>query len=214
MTSESLRLQDGDDYISSGDIAQTVQQMGDYYSDYFADKEMIHAIVLMRGAMIFASDLVRAIDHPHILFDDTRPNSYRGINPRDSFTFLSDHEHSLAGHNLLVFEDILDGGRTLSRTTKRLADYCPASLAVATMFEKPEARKPGTELAGDDLQVGIPIANEFVVGYGLDWNERYRNLGHVSKVVESGPDFFEPKVSHDPAPNWLSATAAHQAPRP
>lgn len=193
----SLRLSDGEDYISSAEISSVVQEMGDYYTELYKDAEQVHAIVLMNGAQFFGADLIRAIRHPNILVDRMRPKSMDGTETTGKVQILEDPLFDFAGGHVLLIEDIIDKGLTLSKVTERLRNWNPASLAVASMLEKPEMRWPDTELDADDTQVGIRIANAFVVGYGLDWNEKYRHLPHITKAVETEPGVFAPLIADE-----------------
>ncbi len=198
MHSAPLRLTDETDFISSAEISRRVAELARHFTEYFKNADEVLAIVLMQGGMFFAADLVRAIDHPNIVIDTIRAKSYDGVESTDQVAIKYETDHHVTGKHVLLIEDILDKGTTLARLTKRLQEYKPATIAVVAMFEKPTARAKGTELTADDYQAGIQIADKFVLGYGLDWNGRYRHLPFVTTATEAAPGQFVPRFASEP----------------
>lgn len=145
--------------------------------------ERVHLIGVLKGACIFLSDLVREINLDSSI-DFIAVSSY-GKNKESSgqVRVLKDLDSSIEGLNVVLVEDILDTGLTLSYLLRVLEQRKPKSLRVAALLDKPSRRvKP---VKGD--YVGFTIPNEFVVGYGLDYAERYRNLKDVC-VLSLSPD--------------------------
>lgn len=178
-----LRLEH-ENHISAEEIAARVQEIGGYLTEKFGNEEIV-AITMMNGAKVFGTDLTRAIKNVNLLDDNMRVSSYESTSSKGEVQFHYDTSIDIRGRNILVIEDILDTGTTLSRVIPQLWERKPKSITLACMFEKPAKRKPGTEFNVDDLQVGMKIADKFILGYGLDWKDpdgisRYRNLPYVT----------------------------------
>ena len=184
MSTKKLRLSGKENYISAEDIAAKVKEIGDYMTNKFGNEEVV-AITMMNGAKVFATDLTRAIHNVNLLDDNMRVSSYRGSDSTGEVEYHYDTSIDIKGRHILVIEDILDTGSTLCKVIPQLWERNPKSITLACMFEKPSRRKPGTEFKVDDLQIGIQIADKFILGYGLDWKDqdgisRYRNLPFVT----------------------------------
>lgn len=137
--------------------------------------QRVHLIGVLKGACIFLSDLVREIDLETSI-DFIAVSSYgRGKQSSGQVRVLKDLDSSIEGLNVILVEDILDTGLTLSYLLRVLEQRKPKTLRVAALLDKPSRRLKPVE--GD--YVGFKIPNEFVVGYGLDYGERYRNLKDV-----------------------------------
>lgn len=161
--------------ISEEEIKAKVQEMGKIISEEYAGKDPIFVGVL-KGVVVFYADMVRAIDVP-CQFDFMWISSYEGTNSTGQMTVKRDISADIKGRHVVILEDIYDTGNSLDFTYKHLLAKGPASLKVCTLLDKPARRKPGITLVPD--YVGFTIPNEFVVGYGLDFNEHYRNLPFV-----------------------------------
>jgi hypoxanthine phosphoribosyltransferase len=137
--------------------------------------ERVHLIGVLKGACIFLSDLVREIDLESSI-DFIAVSSYgRGKESSGQVRVLKDLDSSIAGLNVILVEDILDTGLTLSYLLRVLRQRRPKTLRVAALLDKPSRRLKPVEAN----YIGFKIPNEFVVGYGLDYAERYRNLKDV-----------------------------------
>lgn len=137
--------------------------------------ERVHLIGVLKGACIFLSDLVREIDLETSI-DFIAVSSYgKGKESSGQVRVLKDLDSSIEGLNVILVEDILDTGLTLSYLLRVLQQRKPKVLKIAALLDKPSRRL--NEVRGD--YVGFTIPNEFVVGYGLDYAERYRNLKDV-----------------------------------
>ena len=149
------------------EIAQEIQR------DY-AGKEIM-LISVLRGSFIFMADLCRAIDLPCAI-DFLSVSSYgAGTTTSGEVRILKDLDSTLEGRDVLVVEDILDSGVTLSFLLKNLSARQPRSIRLCTLLDKPERRK--VDIRPD--YVGAVVPDEFIVGYGLDYAEKYRNLPFI-----------------------------------
>jgi len=147
-------------------------------ASYPADEEVI-CIGVLKGAWVFHADLVRALKRP-VRVDFIRATSYgAGTQTSGVVRILKDIELDIRDKHVLVVEEIIDSGRTLNFIKQRLENSSPKSVKIAALFDKKERRE--VECIPDF--VGTVIENHFIVGYGLDWDEKYRNLDSIYKVV-------------------------------
>ena len=155
-------------------LAAKVAELGAAISrDYEGKKLMILGV--LKGSVVFMADLLRHITIP-VEMDFMAVSSYgAGVKTTGVVKILKDLDRLIEGYHVLVVEDILDSGMTLSYLTELLRDRGPASVRIATLLDKPERRK--VDIAPD--YVGFTVPDEFVVGYGLDYAELYRNLPYV-----------------------------------
>ena len=170
--------------ITEDEIKAKVQELGSILSQEYADKDPIFVGVL-KGVVVFYADMVRAITVP-CQFDFMWISSYSGANSTGQMVVKRDVSADIKGRHVVILEDIYDTGNSLDFTYKHLLSKEPASLKICTLLDKPERRKPGITLIPD--YVGFTIPNEFVVGYGLDFNEHYRNLPYVGVLK---PEAYE-----------------------
>ena len=160
--------------ISEEALAAKVAEMGQAISRDFAGKKLI-VIGVLKGSVVFMADLIRQITIP-VVMEFMAVSSYgAGVKTTGVVKILKDLDRLIEGYDVLVVEDILDSGMTLSYLTELLRDRNPASIHIATLLDKPERRK--VEIKPD--YVGFTIPDEFVVGYGLDYAELYRSLPYV-----------------------------------
>ena len=144
--------------------------------------ERVHMIGVLKGACIFLSDLVREIDLDTSI-DFIAVSSYgKGKESSGQVRLLKDLDSSIEGLNVVLVEDILDTGLTISYLLRVLQQRKPRTLRIAALLDKPSRRLK--DVKGD--YVGFTIPNEFVVGYGLDFNERFRNLKDVCVLSLAG----------------------------
>ncbi len=156
--------------------------------------ERVHLIGVLKGACIFLSDLVREINLETSI-DFIAVSSYgKGKESTGQVRLLKDLDSSIVDLNVILVEDILDTGLTISYLLRVLQQRKPKSLRVAALLDKPSRRLK--DVKGD--YIGFTIPNEFVVGYGLDYNERFRNLKDV--CILSLPAAPEPPAGSAPAP--------------
>ncbi len=141
----------------------------------YADKDPVF-IGVMKGVVMFFGDMMKRIDIP-CQIDFMWISSYEGTESTGNMLLKKDVSANLKGRHVVILEDIYDTGNSLDFTCRHLLSKAPASLKVCTLLDKPDRRKPGITLQPD--YTGFVIPNEFVVGYGLDYNEHYRNLPYI-----------------------------------
>jgi hypoxanthine phosphoribosyltransferase len=143
----------------------------------YGDRELL-LVGVLKGAVMFMSDLARALERPSTM-EFMAVSSYgTGTTTSGVVRILKDLDRDIAGEHVLIVEDIIDSGLTLSWLLKNLAARQPASIEVVTLLRKPDAVKVHVPVK----YVGFDIANEFVVGYGLDYAERYRDLPYIGRL--------------------------------
>ena len=155
-------------------IAKRVQELGDEISKAYDGQEIV-VICVLKGASIFFADLCRAIS-VHMKMDFMGISSYGDAQKTTGIVKITkDADTSITGKHVVVVEDIMDSGYTLTYLVKMLKDRDPASVKVACLLDKPERRE--VDITPD--YCGFTVPNEFVVGYGLDYCGKYRNLPFV-----------------------------------
>ena len=153
-------------------------------SDYAG--RAIHLICILKGSAFFACELAKRLTIPTTI-DFMSVSSYgSGTSSSGIIRLVKDLDEPIEGKDVLIIEDIIDSGRTLAHLVELLSTRNPASLKLCTLLDKPERRKPGITLVPE--YVGFTIPNEFVVGYGLDFNEHYRNLPYIGVLK---PEAYE-----------------------
>lgn len=169
----------GEVLISADELQRKVAELGTRISADYRGKDLVMVGVL-RGAVVFIADLLRNLTVPCEI-DFMAVSSYGSS--RDSsgvVRILKDLDDSISGRDVLIVEDIVDSGLTLNYLMRNLQARDPASLEVCSLLTKPERRRVEIPIR----YTGFEIPNEFVVGYGLDFAQRYRNLDHVALLPE------------------------------
>lgn len=160
--------------LSEEQLAAKVSEIGARISEDYRGKNLLLVSVL-KGSVVFMADLMRAITIPCEI-DFMSVSSYgSGTKTSGVVKIVKDLDINLAGRDLLIVEDILDSGMTLAYIKKMLLDRHPESIRICTLLDKPERRK--ADIVAD--YKGFEVPDEFVVGYGLDYAERYRNLPYI-----------------------------------
>ena len=149
--------------------------MGKILTAEYADKNPV-IVGVLKGVVVFYADMVRQIKVP-CQMDFMWLSSYSGANSTGKMLVRQDVTADIQGRHVLILEDIFDTGSSLEFTVNHLKEKHPASIKICTLLDKPERRREGVTLQAD--YVGFTIPNAFVVGYGLDYNEKYRNLPYV-----------------------------------
>ena len=157
--------------LSKEQIENRIEELGQQLLADYADKNPIFVGVL-KGVVVFYADMIRAFRAPCQL-DFMWISSYRGTES-GKMNVRQDVSANLQGRHVVILEDILDSGRSLQYTKQHLLDKGAASVKICTLLDKPEGRAEGITIQAD--YTGFTIPNAFVVGYGLDYNEHYRNL--------------------------------------
>ena len=167
-----------DQLISAKAIAARVEALAHEITDAFADTEKLVVVGLLRGSFIFIADLVREIDLP-VEVDFLEASSYgNAMESSREVRILKDLRGEIAGRDVLVVEDIIDTGHTLKHVLEILETRHPRRMEVCALLNKPSRRETDVPARW----IGFDIPDEFVVGYGIDYAQRNRNLPHIGKV--------------------------------
>lgn len=160
--------------ISEEELKAKISELGQQLSKEYAGKNPLFLGVL-KGCVVFFSDMIRAVEIPCNI-DFMVVSSYgSGTSTSGTINMLKDVSVDIKGRDVVILEDIIDTGLTLKAVYRHLLDMEPASLKICTLLDKPDRRK--TVISAE--YTGFTIPNEFVVGYGLDYNEFYRNLPYI-----------------------------------
>ena len=163
--------------ISEKGIADRIKELADEISADYDDRELL-LVGVLKGAAILMSDLARALSRP-VTMEYMAVSSYGSSTSSSGVVrILKDLDRDIARQHVLVVEDIVDSGLTLSWLLRNLSSRQPASLAVMALLRKPDAVKVDVPVR----YLGFDIPNEFVVGYGLDYAERYRDLPYIARL--------------------------------
>ncbi|MEK6556148.1 MAG: hypoxanthine phosphoribosyltransferase [Bdellovibrionota bacterium] len=163
--------------ISEKEIQKRIAEMGETLTDKFRKKQVV-AICILKGSFIFFSDLIRKVE-AEMVCEFIGLSSYAGGSKSSGEVKLTmDINTSLEGKHVLLVEDIVDTGLTMNYIQKLIEIRKPASVTSVSLLHKPDAKKVDCKL---DL-VGFKIPNDFVVGYGLDYNNKYRHLPYIAQV--------------------------------
>jgi hypoxanthine phosphoribosyltransferase len=165
------------------EIQQKINELAAQIDKDYEGRDIL-VVGVLKGAVMVMADLVRAL-HSHVSMDWMAVSSYgSGTQSSGVVRILKDLDTDLMGKHVLIVEDIIDSGLTLSWLKANLVSRGPASVEICTLLRKPEAAK--VEI--DVKYVGMEIPNEFVVGYGLDFDEKYRNLDFIGTLA---PHIYE-----------------------
>lgn len=155
-------------------LAKRVAELGARITEDYRGKDLL-MVGILKGAVVFFSDLIRHVDIP-VSIDFMAISSYGSATKSSGVVrILKDLDHAIAGRHVIIVEDIVDTGKTLAFLKENLLARGAASLKICTLLDKPERRQ--VEIEADYF--GFVIPNEFVVGYGLDYAEKYRNLPEI-----------------------------------
>ncbi|HML89749.1 MAG TPA: hypoxanthine phosphoribosyltransferase [Methylomusa anaerophila] len=166
--------------ISEAELAQRVKELGAQITADYTGKEIL-MIGILRGAVLFMSDLMRAISLP-VSLDFMAVSSY-GVSTTSSgvVRIMKDLDENAENKHVLIVEDIIDSGLTLNYLVDNLKSRRPASVKICTLLSKPDRRKAEVQIAYN----GFTIPDYFVVGYGLDFAEKYRNFPFIGVLKPS-----------------------------
>ena len=164
--------------ITQEEIDSRVRELADQISADYADRNPI-LISLLKGGFIFLADLVRHITVPHEVDFITVHSYQNGFARSERIEILNDLKRSVNGRNVIIIDGIVDTGHTLSFLEQMLEDRRVASLRVCALLDKPSCR----EITVPVDYVGFKVPDVFVVGYGLDFKERYRNLSYIAELI-------------------------------
>jgi hypoxanthine phosphoribosyltransferase len=169
--------------ISAKSIAARIETLAGEIAAEFAGTDQLLVVGLLRGSFVFIADLVRELPLP-VEVDFIETSSYgNAMQTSREVRILKDLRGEIEGRDVLVVEDIVDTGHTLAHVLTLLGDRRPARLRTIALLDKPARRE--AKVAAD--WIGFEIPDEFVVGYGIDYAQRNRNLPYIGRVVMDGP---------------------------
>jgi len=169
--------------LTEEEIQNRIKELGELLTAEYRDKDPV-IVGVLKGVVVFYADMIRQIKVPSQI-DFMWISSYSGTQSAQ-MTVRQDVTADVKGRHVLILEDIFDTGNSLNFTVEHLRSKGPASLKICTLLDKPARRRSGITLKAD--YVGFTIPNEFVVGYGLDYNEHYRNLPFIGVLK---PEVYE-----------------------
>ena len=170
--------------LNEEQIKTRIKELAEVLNREYADKDPI-VVGVLKGVVVFYADMVREFKFP-CQMDFMWISSYAGTNSTGNMVVKKDVSADITGRHVLILEDIFDTGRSLDFTYRHLLSKNPASVKICTLLDKPERRDSNITLQAD--YTGFVIPNKFVVGYGLDFNEHYRNLPYVGVLK---PEAYE-----------------------
>lgn len=163
--------------LTEQEVDKKIQEIGEQISKDYAGKQ-VHLVCVLRGGVFFMCELAKRITVP-VSMDFMSVSSYGGDTKSSGVVkIVKDLDDSLAGKDVIVVEDIVDSGRTLSYLLEMLNDRGPKSMRLCTLLDKPDRRVVDVNVD----YTGFQIPDEFVVGYGLDYDQKYRNLPYIGIV--------------------------------
>lgn len=166
-------------YLTEEQINERVAQMGAEITERFKG-ESVYLVCILRGSVFFTTELAKRIDLP-MEIDFMTVSSYGAETVSSGvINIKKDLEGSIEGKNVIVVEDIIDSGNTLNRLLQLFKSRNPKTLTLCTLLDKPARRE--SEVSVD--YTGFVVPDKFIVGYGLDWNQKYRNLPYIGFVEE------------------------------
>jgi hypoxanthine phosphoribosyltransferase len=166
--------------VTADQIREKTAELARIIDADYSDREPL-LVGVLKGAVMFMSDLARALGRPSTM-EFMAVSSYGSSTTSSGVVrILKDLDRDIAGQHVLIVEDIIDSGLTLSWLLKNLASRQPASIEVVALLRKPDAIKVDVRVK----YVGFDIPNEFVVGYGLDYAERYRDMPYIGRLRPS-----------------------------
>ena len=167
--------------ISEADVRSRITELGAEITHFYQQQAIDKLIVvgLLRGSFMFMADLVRELKLPVEVEFMTTSSYGAGMTSNHDVKITKDLEGDIRNEHVLIVEDIIDTGCTLEKVRSILNLRDPASLAICTLLDKPSRREVEVPVEW----IGFSIPDEFVVGYGIDYAQRYRNLGYIGKVV-------------------------------
>ena len=163
--------------LSEEEVNSKIAEMAEKIDNDYKGKS-IHLICILKGSVFFCCELAKRLTIP-VTIDFMSASSYgNSTESSGKLNIKKDLDESIEGLDCLIVEDIIDSGNTLSLTQKMLAERNPASLKLCTLLDKPERRVVDVDVE----YVGFQIEDKFVVGYGLDYDQQYRNLPYIGVV--------------------------------
>ncbi|HEK0665263.1 TPA: hypoxanthine phosphoribosyltransferase [Proteus mirabilis] len=168
--------------ISEEEIKQRIAELGHEITEHYRSRQEKHDLVLiglLKGSFIFMADLCREIEVPHEVDFMTVSSYGNGMTSTRDVKIIKDLDEDIRGKDVLIVEDIIDSGNTLNRVKEILSLREPASIAICTLLDKPSRREVDVPVEW----IGYSIEDKFVIGYGIDYAQRYRHLPYIGHVT-------------------------------
>ncbi|WP_033929432.1 hypoxanthine phosphoribosyltransferase [Vibrio cholerae] len=165
--------------ISEQEVAQRIRELGQQITEHYQGSSDLVLIGLLRGSFVFMADLARQIHLTHQVDFMTASSYGNSMQSSRDVRILKDLDDDIKGKDVLLVEDIIDTGNTLNKVKEILALREPKSIRICTLLDKPTRREVDVEVNW----VGFEIPDEFVVGVGIDYAQKYRHLPYIGKVV-------------------------------
>ncbi|OAT25350.1 hypoxanthine phosphoribosyltransferase [Proteus myxofaciens] len=168
--------------ISEKEIKQRIAELGREITEHYRPREGKHDLVLiglLKGSFIFMADLCREIEVPHEVDFMTVSSYGNGMTSTRDVKIIKDLDEDIRGKDILIVEDIIDSGNTLNRVSEILSLREPASISICTLLDKPSRREVDVPVEW----IGYSIEDKFVIGYGIDYAQRYRHLPYIGHVT-------------------------------
>ncbi|HIE4353110.1 TPA: hypoxanthine phosphoribosyltransferase [Proteus mirabilis] len=168
--------------ISEEEIKQRIAELGREITEHYCSRQEKHDLVLiglLKGSFIFMADLCREIEVPHEVDFMTVSSYGNGMTSTRDVKIIKDLDEDIRGKDVLIVEDIIDSGNTLNRVKEILSLREPASIAICTLLDKPSRREVDVPVEW----IGYSIEDKFVIGYGIDYAQRYRHLPYIGHVT-------------------------------
>lgn len=168
--------------LTEEEVDRRIQELGDQISSDYAGKQ-VHLVCVLKGGSFFMCELAKRITIP-VSLDFMSVSSYgKGTESSGAIKIIKDLDEPLKGKDVIVVEDIVDSGRTLSKLLELFKNRAPESLRLCTLLDKPQRRVVDVKVD----YTGFCVPDQFIVGYGLDYDQRYRNLPYIG-VIEFDED--------------------------
>jgi hypoxanthine phosphoribosyltransferase len=165
--------------IPEQEVQDRVRQLGKEITEFYQGSDNLVVVGLLRGSFVFMADLVRTIELTHSVDFMTASSYGNNMESSRDVRILKDLDDDIQGKDVLLVEDIIDTGNTLSKVCEILSLREPNSIQICTLLDKPSRR----EVHVDAQWIGFEIPDEFVVGVGIDYAQKYRHLPYIGKVV-------------------------------
>lgn len=165
--------------ISEQEVAQRIRELGQQITEHYQGSSDLVLVGLLRGSFVFMADLARQIHLTHQVDFMTASSYGNSMQSSRDVRILKDLDDDIKGKDVLLVEDIIDTGNTLNKVKEILAPREPKSIRICTLLDKPTRREVDVEVNW----VGFEIPDEFVVGVGIDYAQKYRHLPYIGKVV-------------------------------
>ena len=165
--------------ISEQDVQDRIKELGKQITEHYKDSTDLVMVGLLRGSFVFMADLARAIEVPHEVDFMTASSYGNTMQSNRDVRILKDLDDDIKGKDVLLVEDIIDTGSTLSKVCEILSLREPKSISICTLLDKPDRREVNVKVDW----YGFIIPDEFVVGVGIDYAQKYRHLPFIGKVI-------------------------------